>query len=351
MIEGDAKLLIQAAMSNNVSDIHIMPKSEEYDIYFRTSGRLFLYESKDLSWGKRLISHFKYLANMDVGEKRRPQTGSASMVLMEKNEEVELRFSTMTNVLLYESLVIRVLKAQQNNNNQVITYFPQDIKQLRGLTRRKSGLILFSGPVGSGKTTTIYQLLRELIELDPIQIITMEDPVEIFEERFLQTEVNEKAGITYDLLIKSSLRHHPDVLLIGEIRDEETARMAIRGALTGHLMIATIHAKDTRGVIARLQELAISDEQLRQTLIGVISQRLVPRYCPTCQGACQAACQVIKSNQKRAAIFEVLAQEELSNVLHNNHTYIKNTTLNHKLRKAWAYGYIDEATYKKFEVI
>ncbi|MBZ6528243.1 Flp pilus assembly complex ATPase component TadA [Aerococcaceae bacterium DSM 111021] len=349
MIEGDAKRLIQAAVNQEVSDIHILPTKKAYAIHFRTNGRLSLYEEKSIDWGKRLISHFKYLANMDVGEKRRPQSGSTALMIEEEN--VELRFSTITNVLLYESIVIRVLKAQKRSNNQVITYFPEDIDLLRTLTQRKSGLILFSGPVGSGKTTTIYQLLRELIQQESLQIITMEDPVEIFEEQFLQTEVNEKAGITYDLLIKSSLRHHPDVLMIGEIRDEETARMAVRGALTGHLMIATIHAKNTLGVIARLQELSISDEQLRQTLIGVISQRLVPRYCYQCQSACRLDCQDKKQNQKRAAIFEILAKDSLNSVLHNNHTYIEYDSLNDKLRKAWAYGYIDEATYTKFEII
>ncbi|MFL2128329.1 MAG: competence type IV pilus ATPase ComGA [Ruoffia tabacinasalis] len=337
MIEGDAKKLIQAAIDESVSDIHILPTKEKYVIHFRANGRLMLFQEKSLEWGKRLISHFKYLANMDVGEKRRPQSGSTAIEL--DAESVELRFSTITNVLLLESMVIRVLQTQKFDYDQVVTYFPQDIDELRKLTKRKSGLILFSGPVGSGKTTTIYQLLRELIQHEALQIITMEDPVEIFEERFLQTEVNEKAGITYDLLIKSSLRHHPDVLMIGEIRDQETARMAIRGALTGHLMIATIHAKNTRGVIARMQELSISDEQLRQTLIGVISQRLVPSGIQK------------DTHYSRAAIFEILAKGALNGVLHNNHTLSQYDTLNDKLRKAWAYGYIDEATYTKFEII
>ena len=225
---------------------------------------------------------------MDVGEKRKPQSGAAH--LMVDDHAIELRFSTITNVLLLESLVIRVIRQQAKNQPTIRTYFPEDILLLTSLIRRKSGLILFSGPVGSGKTTTIYQLLRARMAEETLQIITMEDPVEIYEEKFLQTEVNEMAGISYDVLIKSSLRHHPDVLMIGEIRDEETARMSIRGALTGHLMIATIHAKDALGVIARLQELKVTNEQLKQTLIGVVSQRLVPRYCYKCKGDCLPDC-------------------------------------------------------------
>lgn len=349
MIEGDARKLIEEAMWVNSSDIHILPTKTAYVIYFRVNGQLLPHKEESLDWGKRLISHLKFLANMDVGEKRRPQSGSTSIEL--DGGKVEIRLSTITNVLLLESLVIRVLRSKQSLTDQIETFFPQDIKTLQRLTQRKSGLILFSGPVGSGKTTTIYQLLRERIQQEDLQIITMEDPVEMYEERFLQTEVNEKAGITYDLLIKSSLRHHPDILMIGEIRDEETAKMAVRGALTGHLLIATIHAKNTRGVIARLQELSISDEQLRQTLIGIISQRLVPKLCPLCGGQCENDCHFFAKSNRRAVIFEVLDSIPLQQILTGEFQKPKYLSLNDKLRKAWANGFIDTETYNKFEII
>lgn len=348
MIEGDANALIEQAVKQDVSDIHILPTRSYYQIYFRINGQLNLFKEEPLEWGKRLISYFKFLADMDVGEKRRPQSGSTAILIKEK--EIELRFSTITNIMLNESIVIRVLKQERSLSHTIQTYFPKDINILRQLIQRKSGLILFSGPVGSGKTTTIYQLLRERVSNEPLQIITMEDPVEIYEEAFLQTEINEKADITYDQLIKSSLRHHPDILMIGEVRDEETARMIIRGALTGHLMIATIHAKNALGVIARLQELNVTEQQLKQTLIGVISQRLVPRYCTKCKGACSVLCSNIAASKKRAAILEVLHGNDLINVLSDK--YISQfPTINHKLRKAWAYGYIDQKTYRKFEII
>ncbi len=286
---------------------------------------------------------------MDVGEKRKPQSGATHLEIDSK--AVELRFSTMTNVLLLESLVVRVIRQQLKSNYSVQTYFPQDIDCLRSLLNRKSGLVLFSGPVGSGKTTTIYQLLRERMAQETVQIITMEDPVEIYEANFLQTEVNELAGISYDVLIKSSLRHHPDILMIGEIRDEETARMAIRGALTGHLMIATIHAKDTLGVIARLQELQVTPEQLKQTLIGVVSQRLVPRYCYQCEGDCRPFCTLTPLGTKRAALLEILTGQALRETLFFHDTPQSLVTLNQKLRKAWACGYINEKTFTQFEVI
>lgn len=333
MIEQDAKQLIQKAVEQSVSDIHILPLKEQYAIYFRYHGQMTFLMEQTLDWGKRLISYFKFLANLDVGEKRKPQSGAIHYQLIDG--QVELRLSTITNVQLVESLVIRVIRQPSKKDSQLQVYFPLELEMLRRLIRRKSGLILFSGPVGSGKTTTIYQLLRERMSEEILQIITMEDPVEIVEEQFLQTEVNVRAGITYEELIKASLRHHPDILLIGEIRDEETAKMVIRGALTGHLMIATIHAKNALGVIGRLQELAITDQQIAQTLIGIISQRLVP--CLT------------QMQSGRAAIMEVLEGKSLKRALVENDISFKD--INRQLRKAWAYGYISTQNFHKFEVV
>ena len=182
-------------------------------------------------------------------------------------------------------------------------------------------------------------------------MITMEDPVEIFEPRFLQTQINEAAGISYDVMIKASLRHHPDILMIGEIRDEETARMVIRGALTGHLMIATVHAKDSLGVMARLAELSISQAQLTQTLIGIVSQRLIPRYCGLCQASCQLTCQHHPVGAKRLALLEILSGQALRQHLTQELAQPAYQTLNDKLRKAWSYGFIDGKAYLQFEVV
>lgn len=348
-VKKEAKRLLEDAQDLNVSDVHIMPRRKDYSVDFRVHGRLERHSLQTLSWGRRLISYFKYLADMDVGEKRQPQSGAKEFTIA--NTPVELRFSTITNVNLEESLVIRIIRQTLSLSQQIHTLFPQDITLLDELIYRKSGLILFSGPVGSGKTTTIYQLLRKRMDQQAVQIITMEDPVEIYDERFLQTEVSDRAEISYDRLIRASLRHHPDVLVIGEIRDEETARMTIRGALTGHLMVATIHAKDTLGVIARLQELQVSNEQLRQTLIGIISQRLVPKFCEKCQGNCQSSCQRFELTAKRSAVLEVLAGRQLEGVLRFDDRTSAFETLNGKLRKAWSYGFIDAETYREFEII
>lgn len=346
-IEEETMIMIQRALKLGVSDIHMLPKLNQYNILFRMNGHLEVVGQKDFHWGNQCISYLKFLADMDVGEKRKPQSGSTTMTIGHK--EVELRFSTITNFQWQESLVIRVLKQGMSHETYLHTIFPQDMHQIQRLITRKSGMMLFSGPVGSGKTTTIYQLLQARITKEPLQVITMEDPVEIYEPEFLQTQVNEKAGITYDVLIKASLRHHPDILMIGEIRDEETARMVIRGALTGHLMIATIHAKNAQGVLARLEELSVTRQQLQQTLIGVVSQRLVPLYCPICQGKCHRYCQHFPSNQKRASIVEVLSGQALIDYWYEEK--ITYPTINTILRKAWAYGYISKETYQHFEIV
>ncbi|MGX7348677.1 competence type IV pilus ATPase ComGA [Dolosicoccus paucivorans] len=351
-MEKDGRRLIEQAVHLGVSDIHIVPSQESYLIYFRLNGNLELESVHSLKWGQRLINYFKFLSDMDTSEKRRPQSGSVRFQLHNEPKEVELRFSTITNVELWESLVIRVIQTNMSVEGGVHSYFKPVISSLEQLIRRKSGLILFSGPVGSGKTTTIYQLLTQYVDEYPLQVITMEDPVEIYEPRFLQVEVNEKAGVTYQEVIKASLRHHPDILMIGEIRDEQTARMAIRGALTGHLMIATIHAKNTLGVMGRLEELGLTKEQLAQTLIGVISQRLVPKFCPLCQGPCQRYCTHFDQTKKRGAVFELLEGDALKQVLLEQHIKLAyQITLNYQLKRLWAYGYIDTLTYQRFEVI
>ncbi len=335
--------ILKEAIKYRVDDIHLMPQESQYQFLVRLADGLHPIKTISIEQAKRFISFMKYQANLDIGEKRRPQTGALTISLT-SDEKIELRISVMANYLLKESLVIRVLhQSYKKTANQQVgyTFFPQDLKRLSELTQTMSGLILFSGPVSSGKTTTIYQLLRSLALKKKLQVITMEDPVEIPEPYFLQTQVNELAGVTYDILIKSALRHHPDVLMIGEIRDEETAKMAIRGALTGHLLIATVHAKDSIGVLSRLIELGISKNLLEQTLLAVCSQRLVQRKCPLCKKECSIYCNHIPVEEKKGTIFEILTATQLRSILHQSleqPQILHYPTLNDKLRKAYGLG-------------
>lgn len=342
--------IIQAALRFHVDDIHVLPGVEDFCVYFRNNGQLTVFRHLSEIQANRWINYLKYCAGMDIGEKRRPQSGAMRFQLP-TGLSIELRLSTITNFKQQISLVIRLLHLTVDSSSQkCMSYFPADIQKLETYLRQKNGLILFSGPVSSGKTSTMYQLLRQRIEQENLQVITMEEPVEICEPRFLQTEVNEKAGISYDGLIKSSLRHHPDVMLIGEIRDEMTAKMVVRGALTGHLMLATVHAKDCRGVISRLEELGISRNLMEQTLLAIVTQRLIPRWCGLCQGQCNLYCNHHQGLEKRGIIFDIADGRRLHQLLEDTQNTMEDDSWNRKLRKAYGLGFISQNSFEAYQL-
>ena len=345
--------MLEKAFVLNVNDIHIMPEGSVYTCLFRRNGDLRMEEMFSQEEGNRLISYLKFLGNMDVGERRRPQSGSASWDIQGSNQD--LRFSTMTNFKQEESLVIRLLSKSDGFELERQTFFKEDVETMKRLVRYKSGLLLFSGAVGTGKTTTMYQLVRQYTKRTQQQVISIEDPVEVEEPSFLQCQVNEKAGVFYETLLKSSLRHHPDILIVGEIRDEETAKMVMRGALTGHLILASVHAKNAEGVIERLLELGISRTLLKQTVLGIVYQKLMARSCPFCGDACSVYCTHLGEGGKRAALYDVRHGRALTSLLEAEEMYLLEETkeipldaFNQKLRKAWAYGYITTSTYETY---
>ncbi|WP_227872520.1 competence type IV pilus ATPase ComGA [Jeotgalibaca ciconiae] len=342
--------MIHLAMKSGVSDIHILPNETKYGVYFRVPSGLKKMMDLSSEMGEKYLSYFKFLSNMDIGERRKPQSGSCNIKMNKEN--IELRISTISNYLYQESMVLRILYSEGNLNQQDMeVFFPKDYCKLEKLLNYKSGLILFSGPVSSGKTTTIYHFLRKQYAKEPLQIITMEDPVEIKEPRFLQSEINERAGLNYEVLIKQSLRHHPDILVIGEIRDEETARMVIRSALTGHLVIATIHAKECTGVIERMLEMDVSYEQLKQSLVGIVSQRMINKNCCFCEGACSIYCEHFPIHYKKAILFEILMGPALKNILYKEGGERPHfVTMNQKLRKAYGCGYITQKDFENHQI-
>lgn len=351
-VENFTKFLIKQAKENASSDIHISPTKEKYIVYFRMSGKLDQKYQLTLENGTRVIQYLKYLANMDVGDKRRAQGGSLVYRLTDDIHQ-DLRLSTIANYHGQESLVIRILESQEQIHLEEHTFLPEELAKIKKLVHFKSGLILFSGPVNSGKTTTIYQLIRQRQKIADLQIITIEDPVEIEEESFFQIQVNEESGNSYEQSLKASLRHHPDLVVLGEIRDEETARMAIRAALTGHLILASVHAKNAEGVISRMMELGISFELLKQTLIGIVFQKLLPLYCDLCAGDCKAYCTHHGRNSKRASLYDLLENEDIQNISINKmqkSDIKRGRSFNHLLKKVYSYGYITEETYKQYYI-
>lgn len=352
VIEPFVKYLIITAKETGTSDIHILSDKNMYIIYFRLNGRLEQQSTLNEENGKRMISYLKYLANMDISERRRPQSGSLVYELTADLSQ-DLRLSTITNYHGQESLVIRLLEIQANIALVESTFLQEELQQIKDYINLKSGLILFSGPVNSGKTTTMYQLVRNRIKKTKLQVIAIEDPVEIEEDNFLQIQVNEKTGNSYEEALKASLRHHPDVIIIGEIRDEETARMAIRGALTGHLILASVHAKDAEGVLARMEELDISGEMLEQTIIAIVFQKLLPIYCGLCGGNCQLYCTNYPVNQKRAALYDLLKSNDIAKIAFDGDKINKTKrwrNFNHLLKKVYAYGFISEEIYQQYYI-
>ena len=266
MVQALAQELIMLAKKEGAQDIYFVPKDKVYELHMRMGDERRLIDRYDFDKLGAVISHFKFVAGMNVGEKRRSQLGSCDYQHGEKVSS--LRLSTVGDYRGHESLVIRLL----HDEEQDLHFWFQDMDEL-GKQYRQRGLYLFAGPVGSGKTTLMHELAKSLFRGQ--QVMSIEDPVEIKQEEMLQLQLNEAIGLTYENLIKLSLRHRPDLLIIGEIRDSETARAVVRASLTGTTVFSTIHAKSIRCVYERLLELGVSGEELAVVLQGVCYQRLI----------------------------------------------------------------------------
>ena len=266
MVQEIAQKIIATAKKKRAQDIYFIPKEATYELHMRIGDERCLVDSYEFNVLAAVISHFKFVAGMNVGEKRRSQLGSCDYQYDEKVSS--LRLSTVGDYRGHESLVIRLL----HDEEQDLHFWFQDMNEL-GKQYRQRGLYLFAGPVGSGKTTLMHELAKSLFKGQ--QVMSIEDPVEIKQEDMLQLQLNEAIGLTYENLIKLSLRHRPDLLIIGEIRDSETARAVVRASLTGATVFSTIHAKSVRGVYERLLELGVTEEELAVVLQGVCYQRLI----------------------------------------------------------------------------
>ncbi|MDO4903383.1 MAG: competence type IV pilus ATPase ComGA [Limosilactobacillus sp.] len=260
---------IAVAIGRRAADLYILPYQNYYRLLMTCVGKLEVIKKVSPDYGQRLISFLKYQADMAVSEHRRPQLGA--MEWQHGSEIINLRLSSVGDYQGRESLVVRFIYHLSDANYQLLA--PDQWNTLTNLLKQR-GLILFAGPMGSGKTTTMYQLARTLAEKQVV--MTIEDPVEINEPSFVQLQVNERAGMDYQQLLRLGLRHRPDVFIIGEIRDPETAKMTVRAALSGHLVLGTVHAKNANGVIARLEQLGVTPSFLQQTLTGIFYQRLLP---------------------------------------------------------------------------
>ena len=268
-IEHDFNNLMADAVRKRVSDIYLLPQGEKYFLKMRSQNRISLYAQLTVIEGRKWLNYCKFRADMAISEHRRPQVGALNWFV--GDHSYSLRLSTVGNFDEKESLVIRIIYPLVGLAENV--YLKESVDSLNRLVAQR-GLILFAGPTGSGKTTSIYQIAQQYV--DDNFIMTIEDPVEIAEPRFLQLQVNDKAQMGYEELIKVGLRHRPDIFIIGEIRDAATARAAIRSALSGHLVFSTVHAQSPLGILRRLNQLGIESDYITQAVTGLVYQRLIP---------------------------------------------------------------------------
>ncbi|WP_422123160.1 competence type IV pilus ATPase ComGA [Planococcus sp. X10-3] len=302
IIERKCVDLLQTAAECDTTDIHIQPAPSCYNVSFRSFEGLRQISQIPFDFGDRMIAYFKYLSLLDMSEKRKPQTGSFQLPI--DNKSFYFRISTLPSVLTKESIVIRIMPDEAAKPIQELAAFRDSARLLEKISESAQGLILLTGPTGCGKSTTLYSLLKHCADTLNRNIITLEDPVERKNQAILQIQVNEKAGLSYATGLKAILRHDPDIIMIGEIRDAETAHIAVRAALTGHLVFSTIHARHSVGCIHRLKDLGISHEDMSQTLLAISAQRILPVFA-----------ELGDEKQCYRALFEILHGSRLAEAL------------------------------------
>ncbi len=273
------EFMLQHAFDSRASDIHIEPKREQSLIRFRIDGVLHDIQTMPKIVHAAVISRLKTMSRLDIAEKRRPQDGRVKTT--RNGREVELRVSTLP-VAFGEKMVMRIFDpGVLMQNLSGLGFYPDEMQTFNDFISRPHGIILVTGPTGSGKTTTLYSAMKTIATRE-LNITTIEDPIEMVYEEFNQTSVQLKVGITFAGALRHILRQDPDVIMVGEIRDAETAQYAIQAALTGHLVFSTLHTNDAATSISRLTDLGVERFLIGSTVVGTMAQRLLRRICPHC---------------------------------------------------------------------
>lgn len=273
--------LLQYAFEQRASDIHIEPRRDQCNLRFRIDGVLHLIYQMPAKVAAAVTSRLKILGRMNVAEKRKPQDGRLKTRGFD-GTEVELRLSTLPTAF-GEKLVMRIFDPEVLVKTfSELGFSKEDERRWDTMTSQPGGIILVTGPTGSGKTTTLYSTLK-MLATDKVNVCTIEDPIEMVEPSFNQMQVQHNIDLTFASGLRALLRQDPDIIMVGEIRDLETADMAIQAALTGHLVISTLHTNDAPSALTRLLELGVPPYLVKNTLLGVMAQRLVRTLCPNCK--------------------------------------------------------------------
>ena len=279
--------LLKLAMAYNATDIHFYMVYQEVRIQMRINGDLRDVRTKYEDY--KLIRYLQYLANLDVGNLSIPQTGQFEMEV--DDTLLSLRFAVINN-LNYTNGVLRILNQNLKVNANNLSHVVSQNRYFQSLLKKDCGLIIFSGPTGSGKTTTLYSLLKSVKNK---KIYTIEDPIEVYNDNMIQVEVNEPAGIDYETGVAQILRHDPDIIMIGEIRDAKAAKMAVVAANTGHLVLTTLHASHAYSCISRMIDLGVNEEHLYENLLCVSNQRML----------------IDKNTKEKVVLYEIMSRQEI----------------------------------------
>lgn len=300
--------LLRLAIKFNATDIHFEEKYSEITIDMRINGSFHRVKSK--IGDDKLIRYLQYLSNLDIGKLLQPQTGQFEMEV--DGTLLSLRFAVINNVN-YTNGVLRILNSKIKIDAENLSLFKSQNEYFKSLLEEDSGLIVFSGPTGSGKTTTLYSLLKSVKNK---KIFTIEDPIEVYNDNFIQLQINETTGFDYEEGIKQILRHDPDIIMVGEIRDQKAAKMAVVAANTGHLVLTTIHASSSKSVISRLTELGVNENHLYEVLLCLTNQRMM-----------------ITSDNNKAVLYEIMNKEEIEYYKENKKNSDNFISLKNQIKK------------------
>ena len=279
------KTMIEQAVRQRASDIHIEPMEKQVRVRYRIDGALYEKAAYNISLLPALVARVKIIGGMDISEKRKPQDGRITQVV--DRREFDIRVSILPTVY-GEKIVMRLTsKNALSREKSQLGLKPHDLQKFDHILKNPHGILLVTGPTGSGKSTTLYTALSELNKED-VNIITVEDPVEANIDGINQVQVNNKADLTFASALRSILRQDPDIIMIGEIRDQETASIAVQASITGHLVVSTLHTNSAASTITRLVDMGIEPYLIADSTVGVIAQRLVRRLCPDCKRAKKA---------------------------------------------------------------
>lgn len=307
MIKIELLEIVNDAIKMNASDVHFTLSDNGSVLVQLRAGNLMLPRTHiEKKKYQQILAYIKFNASMDLAHPLQPQSGG--LVIQEGDDVVSCRVSILPTAK-FQSLVLRIINIKMGKNLEEIPLFSYNAELLRKLALVEAGLILIGGPTSSGKTTTAYALIDYLKNDLGKSVITIEDPIEYQQPDIVQMQVNESAGMNYEIGIKEILRHDPDVIVVGEIRDSVTAANAIRAALTGHLVISTIHSSDNLGSVHRIMDLGVAITDLHQALVGLVNQRLVP------------------TDDDKKALFEISHNDSLSDLL----TQIREGSVHHLL--------------------